>query len=100
VAGRAPKNDRVRRLLPLFEQGRFYLPITHNYGDYEHVVRDLVQDFIEQEYASFPVGLHDDMMDALSRIAEPELELVWPRESSSTKPDRYKRVAETSAWAA
>jgi predicted phage terminase large subunit-like protein len=100
VAGKSPKNDRIRRLIPLFEQGRVYLPQTLNYTDYEGVVRDLVGDFIEQEYCAFPVGQHDDMMDSLARIEEPELDLVWPRESSSTKKDRYLRKVEPSAWAA
>ena len=35
--------------------------------------------FIEEEMCAFPVGLHDDMIDALSRIAEPDLPLVWPQ---------------------
>ena len=36
--------------------------------------------FIEEEYRAFPVPLHDDLLDSLSRIAEPEIPLVWPRE--------------------
>jgi phage terminase large subunit-like protein len=100
VAGKSPKNDRIRRLIPLFEQNRVYLPQTLNYTDYEGVVRDLVGDFIEQEYCAFPVGQHDDMMDSLARIAEPDLDLIWPRESSSKSEDRYRRKAEPSAWAA
>lgn len=100
VAGKSPKNDRIRRLIPLFEQGRVYLPQTLNYTDYEGIVRDLVGDFIEQEYCAFPVSQHDDMMDSLARIAEPDLDLIWPRESSSRSEDRYKRKAEPSAWAA
>jgi predicted phage terminase large subunit-like protein len=100
VAGKAGKVDRIRRLIPLFEQGRVYLPRSLNYTDYEGIVRDLVSDFVEQEYCAFPVGAHDDMMDALARIAEPELDLVWPRESSSTRKDRYLRKVEPSAWAA
>jgi predicted phage terminase large subunit-like protein len=100
VAGRTPKNDRIRRLIPICEQGRLYLLHSLNYSDYEHVVRDLIHDFIESEYVAFPVALHDDMMDSLARIAEPDLELVWPRDSSPTVKDRYKREVQTSAWAA
>ncbi len=36
--------------------------------------------FIEEEYFAFPVGLHDDMLDALARICEPDMTLVWPKE--------------------
>jgi predicted phage terminase large subunit-like protein len=100
VAGRTPKNDRIRRLIPICEQGKLYLPHTLNYTDYEHIVRDLVHDFIEEEYASFPVAVHDDMMDSLARIAEPDLELVWPRDSTAGKRDRYAVHSRPSAWAA
>jgi predicted phage terminase large subunit-like protein len=100
VAGRTPKNDRIRRLIPICEQGKLYLPHSLNYTDYEGVVRDLVHDYIEQEYVAFPVALHDDMMDSLARIAEPELDLVWPRESTAGKRDRYMHQVKPSAWAA
>jgi predicted phage terminase large subunit-like protein len=100
VAGKTPKNDRIRRLIPVMEQGRFYLPHTLNYADYEGVIRDLVHDFIETEYVAFPVAAHDDMMDSLARIEEPELDLVWPRESTADKKDRYAVKHRTSAWAA
>lgn len=78
VAGRAGKSDRIRRLLPIYEQGRMYMMKSLHRTDFQKTVRDLVQDFIEEEYAAFPVGGHDDMMDCLSRIAEPDLPLSWP----------------------
>ncbi len=83
VAGRAPKDDRIKRLLPLFEQGKIYLPRSLHVTDWEKNVRDLVHDFIEDEYMAFPVSSHKDMLDSLSRIAEPDLKLEWP---SATEP--------------
>ena len=82
VAGRAPKDDRIKRLIGIFEKGLFYLPETHYKTDYERVARDLVHDFIEEEYMAFPVSAHKDMMDSLSRIAEPDIALVWPQVKS------------------
>jgi predicted phage terminase large subunit-like protein len=82
VAGRTPKDDRIRRLIPIFEKGTIYLPETHYKTDYERVPRDLVHDFIEEEYMAFPVSAHKDMMDSLSRIAEPDVPLVWPQINS------------------
>jgi predicted phage terminase large subunit-like protein len=79
VAGQVGKNDRIRRMLPYFEQGRVFLPRTHYYTGADGKAEDLVQVLIEQEYKPFPVSLHDDMLDSLSRIAEPDLELVWPQ---------------------
>jgi hypothetical protein len=79
VAGRAPKDDRIKRLIGIFEKGQFYLPETHYKTDYERTPRDLVHDFIEEEYMAFPVSAHKDMLDSLSRIAEPDISLVWPQ---------------------
>jgi len=91
VAGRVAKPDRIKRLVPIFEQGRMWLPESLHTSDYEGMSRELVRDFIEDEYAAFPVGLHDDMLDSLARIAEPDkdskgkkipgMELKWPAKS-------------------
>ncbi len=80
VAGRTAKSDRIKRLIPLFEQGDILLPRQLTYTDYEGRTQDLVNVFVEQEYKAFPVPLHDDMLDALARIEEPGLDLVWPKE--------------------
>jgi phage terminase large subunit-like protein len=78
VGGQTAKPDRIKRLIPLFEQSRMWLPESLNYTDSEGRVIDLVNAFIQEEYKAFPVGLHDDMLDGLSRIAEPDLLLSWP----------------------
>lgn len=101
VGGQTPKNDRIRRLIPLFEQGKVYFPDTLYKTDYEGQVKELVGAFVEQEYASFPVPLHDDMLDALARIAEPDMPLVWPKQAAEEPKDRYARnKPRRSAWAA
>jgi hypothetical protein len=54
-----------------------------------------VQDFLEEEYAAFPVGIHDDMLDSLARIAEPDLPLSWPMEAlddSELNPEWYPDI--------
>jgi len=84
VGGQAPKLDRIKRLIPIFEQKRFYLPRTQNRTNYEGVTEDMVQAFIHEEYKAFPVSLHDDMLDSLARIAEPDLPLSWPKECRTT----------------
>lgn len=80
VGGQTSKQDRIKRLVPLFEAGRIWLPESFNVSDWQREVHDLVRDFVEEEYYPFPVGLHDDMLDALARICEPDLKLVWPKE--------------------
>lgn len=85
VGGQLPKNDRIKRLIPYFEQGRIFLPRTLFYTPYDGRTSDLVQDFIEQEYKPFPVPIHDDMLDALARLVDPDIPLVWPDVSDLTQ---------------
>jgi predicted phage terminase large subunit-like protein len=88
-AGRAGKDDRIRRLLSAFESGRIYLPHSLHVTDWEKNTRDLVHDFVEEEYYPFPVSNHKDMLDSLSRIMEPDLPLQWPIE---VQPGWNKRL--------
>ncbi len=83
VGGATPKNDRIKRLIPYHEQGRFYYPRTCYKTDYQGKTEDLMQVYIEQEYKPFPVSIHDDMLDGLARLLDPdeELALVWPESS-------------------
>ena len=86
LGGSLKKEDRIRRLIPVFEEGRFWLPETHHYTDYQGNVRDLVKDFIEEEYAPFPVGRHDDMLDCLARTEDKEFGIIMPKIDTAPKP--------------
>ena len=86
VAGQTPKNDRIRRLVPLFERQRVWFPHSLTITDHRSVPVDLVRAFREEEFAAFPVGVHDDMLDSLSRIAEPDMHLVWPGKIKKVVP--------------
>ena len=92
VAGQVAKEDRIRRLVPLFQRGFFWFPETHMAVDKNGNAIDLVADFIDQEYLSFPVGRHDDMLDSLARIAEPNHDLAWPMKTSQAV-NRYVNYA-------
>ena len=100
VGGPVKKEDRVGRLIPLFEQGKVYLPKSFHVTDYQKQPIDLVRSFIEEEFASFPVGLHDDMLDALARIAEPDMKLTWPKEEKLNidPPRRIYSDRSNVAW--
>jgi predicted phage terminase large subunit-like protein len=78
VGGQTRKEDRIKRLIPLFENHRIILPKTFTVVTIEGESKDLIHEFIETEYKAFPVPVHDDMLDALARIAEPDLPLKWP----------------------
>jgi predicted phage terminase large subunit-like protein len=92
VGGQAPKSDRIKRLIPLFEQGKIFLPDSMDKTNYEGRTVDLTNAFVEEEYKAFPVCVHDDMLDALARIDEPDLTLMWPSESWG-KPLKYPSLA-------
>ncbi len=102
LGGHVAKNDRIKALIPLFAAGRMYFPDSLFKTNYEGKLEDLVDIFINQEYLAFPVPVHDDMLDCLARILDPELSAMWPRLDEDEKRDRYspKRVKRHSAWAA
>ena len=68
VGGRMNKEERIRRLKPLFESNRILLPEVCFRTNCEGVNEDLTKIFINQEYLAFPVSHHDDLLDALARI--------------------------------
>lgn len=81
VGGKTPKNDRIKRMIPVFEKGQYYFPRELLKQDHEGKLHDLVASFLE-EYEAFPVPVTDDMLDSLARLDEPDLPLVWPSENS------------------
>lgn len=80
LGGAMPKADRIRRLVPLFEQGRIFLPGRMSYRDVEGRWRDLTGEFVQEEYLAFPVCGHDDMLDCLARQVDEALGAVFPDE--------------------
>ena len=92
LGGQMSKVDRIRRMIPLFENRRIFLPETLWRTTYDGKSVELVQAFVEEEYKAFPVGLHDDMLDALARILDPEMTVMWPKQIET--PDRYDLKAQ------
>lgn len=93
LAGKMSKNDRIRKLQPIFEEGRWYLPSTLHYTDYEGRTQDLVDTFLIEEYDAFPVPVHDDMLDVKARILDEDLNATWPMIEVDEAIDRYSRRA-------
>ena len=82
LGGRLAKEDRIRRLQPLFENGQVYFPREPIM--YEGV--DMVRTFIEDEYEAFPYCMHDDMLDAASRLLDVDMHaVVLPSSDSSVQ---------------
>lgn len=74
------KFDRINSwLVPVFAQGRVWLPKRMTRVDSRAAHYDLVETFLKQEYHPYPVGIHPDMLDAMSRILDPELNALFPK---------------------
>ena len=78
LGGQLSKTDRIRTLVPDFEQGRILLPEELWYTNYEEEFVDLVQVFINMEYLAFPLATHDDLLDALARLNDPAMRVKFP----------------------
>jgi predicted phage terminase large subunit-like protein len=90
------KEQRIMRLAPKMEEGRFYFPkygIWRKLKDGRRV--DIVAELIEDELEPFPLSKHDDAIDALSRILDPKFPTVFP-DGRPVKPpnwdDEYERL--------
>ena len=86
VGGNMPKNDRIKQLIPLFESGRIYLPETCPRVTYDKKQFDLTKVFVNEEYKAFPFPVHDDMLDCLARILDPDVHLAFPDGTSEFIP--------------
>jgi len=93
LGGNVKKEDRIRMLVPVFEQGQIWFP-EEMWVVADNRRIDLVDVFVKTELESFPVSAHDDMLDCLARILDPDMPKVWPRPSDEKrvqeKKDRYR----------
>lgn len=74
IGGRTSKVDRIKWLVPIFEQGKFFLP-ENGIWRYD---RNLVQEFLDEEYRTFPFCKTYDMLDAISRHEDPQVQSTGP----------------------
>ena len=95
VGGIVRKQDRIERLLPLFRSGKFFLPVEIEYTDHSGERRDLVDYFVNEEYLTFPNSTKVDVLDAISRIAEPDMPVLFPDDRGGKSKMRYAVRRET-----
>lgn len=101
LGGPMPKNDRIRRLIPTFEQGRFVLPDHLPKLNYEGRTYDFTTVLIDEEYKPFPVAVHDDMLDMLARLADEEMRIDFPQfydEAEDDDTDRHQTRSATTGY--
>jgi predicted phage terminase large subunit-like protein len=92
LGGNMSKVDRIKRLQPLFESKRVYMPEKLIRVDYQGRNYDLVQEFVNQEYLQFPYMTHDDMLDCMARITDGDLKAFFP---SPAVVDRHGRPVDS-----
>lgn len=75
------KNERIKGIIPLFREGKIFLPRKFPYRQqWIGKAVDLTKIFVDDEYALFKGEgsiRHDDNLDAMSRLLEPELVLNY-----------------------
>jgi len=91
VGGNQSKHDRICKLIPITESNRLWLPRHHYRTNYEGKREDLVEVFVKEELEAFPVLSHDDLLDGLARIKDPDLCATFP------KPQQYQSPMNVSA---
>ena len=96
LGGSTKKSDRIGALEPIIRQHRLYLPEYCWYVNYEGRRLDMVKVFIDEEFNTWPVPKHDDMLDALQRILHPDLNAQFPPaapiEASMTMAERDSMI--------
>jgi len=91
LGGSMSKEDRIRKLIPLFQNSRIWIPHNCVRQNTEGDLIDLTKIFINKEYLAFPVGQHDDMIDCLARITDPDFIMRSPQ------PKRRHRLRDKRA---
>lgn len=80
------KNTRIKSsLVPMTKTGKLWLPDPDDH-DTPMQVAEMVRTFLRDEFERAPNFAHDDMLDALSRMTDPDLFVTFPQ------------IAEDDAW--
>jgi len=79
LGGRMAKEERIRRMIPDMQKGRWYFPDTLIYTDTEGRSLDMVKELLDSEMAVFPRARYDDGLDAITRIYDEEMQVIFPR---------------------
>lgn len=91
LGGSLAKVDRINRLIPVCADGRLWLPEALYRTTHEGKVEEQILMLIEQEFLPWPVPVHDDGLDVISRYFDLE-DFTFPMPESDASPDdRYNR---------
>lgn len=80
------KPDRIRSLITIAKNGRLWLPDPDLRGRDERVVKT-IRDFMNREWAKYPAVDYDDILDVMSRINDPGMNITFPMPSQTEIPE-------------
>jgi predicted phage terminase large subunit-like protein len=83
VAGSMAKDDRILRLVPYIEENRLWLPERLVKRLSDGTMKDMISSFLNEEFVPFPVGIHPDALDSLSRMVD--LPRKYPKPNQSPR---------------
>lgn len=92
---RISKEERIRKMIPDMQNGRWWTPDSLTYVDIEGRRWDLVRELVDVEMATFPRSRYDDMIDCLSRIYDVELNAIFPKPKVGTVAKARMAAAES-----
>jgi phage terminase large subunit-like protein len=98
LGGSLAKEDRIRKLVPIYEQRRFYMPKKLNFVSHDSKNVDYIRAFIDDEYLAFPVSTHDDMLDCRARILDPTLDAKFPKAAKPVPKIQHHYNGQGSGW--
>lgn len=98
LGGKLKKPDRIKRLIPICANGKFWLPHEIFRTNYEGRLEEQVGILIEQEFLGFPVSVHDDGMDCISRYFDVNGFSAPESPTLERKEDRYNRSRPKHSW--
>jgi len=93
LGGQTAKEDRIKKLVPDFQRGRWMIPDSLIYKSVEKESRDIIVDFID-EFENWVPGRnvgHDDMLDCMARIYELKMNVIFPNEILVEEDNRPTR---------
>lgn len=96
LGGRMAKEERIRRMIPDLQKGRWYFPDSLLYTDSEERTLDMVKELLQSEMAVFPRARYDDGLDAVTRIYDAEMGSIFPQ--IVQKPLYKSEAKEKNSW--
>jgi phage terminase large subunit-like protein len=97
VGGTQIKEERIKWLVPVMQQNRFYVPGNLIYIDSEGRRFDLI-DEMKGEMRSFPRSRWDDILDTISRLGDVDLNLQFPKPKATMVQKAMRPRAEPDNW--